>query len=149
MRDIIHNMHATQEWLKLCQSNYFDAGAGVLTGAGALGIVFPAAFSTLIDCTASVLPDDNVKLVTNTNTNMAIENPQVNCSTRSPVFWTPNICVAPDDENSPLIPPPFGFWTKINTINKAEKRTIKEINKVNIDYSWVNIFDNSEIRVAK
>ena len=30
-------------------------------------------------------------LVNKTNTKMVIENPQVNCSTKSPVFCTPNI----------------------------------------------------------
>jgi len=91
--------------------NYFVAGvAGAgANGAGAAGTVFVAAFSTFTDCVASVEPDDTVKFVISTKAKIAIEKPQVNCSTKSPVFCTPNICVAPADPNSPLIPHPFGF----------------------------------------
>ena len=111
---------------------YFDAGTGALIGAGAEGIVLPAAFSTFIDWIPSELPEVNVKFVTSTNKRIAIENPQVSFSTKSPVFCTPNICVAPEDENSPLKPPPLGFWTRIKTMSKAEKRIISEISNVNI-----------------
>jgi len=65
--------------------NYFVAGAGA-NGAGAAGTVFVAAFSTLTDCEASVVPFEMAKFVTSTKTKMAIEKPQVNCSTKSPVF---------------------------------------------------------------
>ena len=55
-------------------------------GAGAAGTVLVAAFSTFTDFIASPVSDEIVKLVNKANTKIAIENPQVNCSTKSPVF---------------------------------------------------------------
>ena len=76
-----------------------------------------------------------------------MENPQVNCSTISPVFCTPNICVAPEEENSPLMPPPLGFCTNIKIINKAENKTISEINKVNmINYLFLKTILKFELQ---
>ena len=89
--------------------NYFAAGVAGAIGAGAAGTVFVAAFSTFTDCVASAEPEETVKFVIRTKAKIAIEKPQVNCSTKSPVFFIFYICVAPADPNSPLIPPPLGF----------------------------------------
>jgi hypothetical protein len=49
------------------------------------------------------------KLVANEKTMMAIANPQVNRSSKSPVFLTPIMLLAPDPPNWLDSPPPFEF----------------------------------------
>ena len=72
------------------------------------------------------------KLVANEKTMIAIANPQVRRSSKSPVFLTPIRLLAPDPPNWLESPPPFEFWAKTTKTNRTELKIARLINKIYI-----------------
>lgn len=105
----------------LTKRNYLlagaEAGAGVEAGAvagageeaGALGNVLVAAFSAFTLLKVSPDVPSSINLETKDIITIAEAKPQVNCSNKSPVFFTPNIWLELEPPNSLDKPPPFGF----------------------------------------
>jgi hypothetical protein len=109
---------------KICDL-YFTESVGVVFPASSVagGVKTGACSPAASKISLVLLVLGVVKLVDNANAIIRATNTQVVFSKKSPVFFTPNILLAPEPPNWLVKPPPLEFCAKTTTTNKkAQKR---------------------------